>query len=309
MRLPLSSFATSLLLALSLSASPATQVPHPDRALLLDAAAAGPHLFAVGAHGVILTSDDDGLQWRQQPSPVSTTLTCISFADTHRGWIGGHHGVLLLTRDAGASWQPSAAPTTPEDSLLDVLATPDGSVLAIGAYGLLLRSRDAGTSWQRLSAPSDDLHLNRISLAPSGTLLLAGEAGTLALSHDFAETWQLLATPYAGSFFGLLSLHDGQLLAHGLRGHVFLGSAEGAHWSPSPLPGSGLLATAVELAPGKVIAAGNSSQLYLSRDGGRSFAQGPSSELQAVSEILVSPRGSLILVGDTGVRRLAPPSP
>ncbi|MCW4627727.1 MULTISPECIES: hypothetical protein [Marinomonas] len=47
--------------------------------VLLSVTSVGDHFIAVGERGLILRSDDDGKSWRQLSSPVSVTLTGVSF--------------------------------------------------------------------------------------------------------------------------------------------------------------------------------------------------------------------------------------
>lgn len=286
---------------------PAQLVPNPTGALLLDLATAGQRHFAAGAHGVIVASDDLGTTWTQQSTPTSDMLTCIGFADAQRGWSAGHQGVLLGTSDAGGTWTPVAADTTEDDSFLDVLALPDGPVIAVGAYGLYLRSTDRGATWVRQNPLEEDLHLNRITAGPSGSLYLAGESGTLARSRDSGETWERLEAPYEGSFYGLHELASGQLLAHGLRGHVFVSTDSGATWSQSTIEQTGLIASAAELPGGGIAVSGAGGLIYLSQDGGRTFAKAVPTGLTAVAEI--RPSGEVLLcVGDVGVRTIRLPN-
>ncbi len=69
--------------------------------------------WAVGDRGVIWHTDDGGLSWNQQASPVSCHLNAVYFADSKRGWaVGGEsqlgragsRGIVLRTDDSGATW-------------------------------------------------------------------------------------------------------------------------------------------------------------------------------------------------------------
>lgn len=75
------------------------------KGLLLDVTRAGQRLVAVGDQGVVIWSDDDGVNWQQAPVPVSVMLTAVSFINDTTGWAVGHDGVVLKTTDAGQSWQ------------------------------------------------------------------------------------------------------------------------------------------------------------------------------------------------------------
>lgn len=168
----------------------ATAAPHtakPGRRLLLDVAACGPRLIAVGEFGLVATSEDGGRNWQQKPSPTSVMLTAVACMDERRAWVVGHDGVVLATLDGGERWQrqldggminrqmQAAAKArlaiTPaggearqqaEDQLADaeaaVAAGPSRPLFGVrfvdartgyasGSYGQLLQTQDGGASW------------------------------------------------------------------------------------------------------------------------------------------------------------------
>ena len=82
----------------------AMQLPGAERSLLLDIAAAGERLVAVGERGHILVSDNAGESWRQVEVPTTAMLTRVFFFDDSSGWAVGHDGNILYSRDGGLSW-------------------------------------------------------------------------------------------------------------------------------------------------------------------------------------------------------------
>lgn len=142
-------------------------------------------LFAVGAHGTILASADQGKRWEQIPSPVASDLTAIAFATANDGVIVGHDSLLLRTRDGGRTWIRQFDVRTLNQAMLDHYRRLDadpgdadravirqwigeleqrvasGSPLpffdvwfadarlgfAVGAFNLLLATEDGGESW------------------------------------------------------------------------------------------------------------------------------------------------------------------
>ena len=85
--------------------TPAPTALNPTQRQLLDIARAGERIVAVGAAGLIITSDDYGESWRQANVPVSATLTAVVFPTPELGWAVGHAGVILHSGDGGSSWQ------------------------------------------------------------------------------------------------------------------------------------------------------------------------------------------------------------
>ena len=69
--------------------------------MLLDIAAAGDNLVAVGERGHILYSEDSGETWVQARVPVSTMLTRVFFISPELGWAVGHDGDVLVSPEGG----------------------------------------------------------------------------------------------------------------------------------------------------------------------------------------------------------------
>src|SRR5690606_33173407 len=113
--------------------------------------------------------------WRQAVTPVSTTLTSVSFVDARLGWAAEHAGTILHTADGGATWTLQAdgrgiarqvqasvsdqdvrmaavaaqlVADGPDKPFLDIQFSDARHGVAVGAYGLAIRTADGGRSWQ-----------------------------------------------------------------------------------------------------------------------------------------------------------------
>lgn len=92
--------------AVDLLEMPAVQSDAATRALLLDIASHGDNeLAVVGAHGVIVVSEDGGGSWSQASVPASVMLTGVHFPTPESGWAVGHDGLILHSDDGGRTWQ------------------------------------------------------------------------------------------------------------------------------------------------------------------------------------------------------------
>ncbi len=300
----------AVLLTLSIAATVLRAADVVPRMLLLDGAVVGSDVIAVGERGTILRSTDQAKTW--QPAivagPATATLTGVSFApDQQHGWAVGHDALILASADAGHTWTKQFQGENLQDSFLDVLALDARRVLAVGAYGLCMQTSDGGQTWTRRKLSDDDYHFNRISGGPAGTLYLAGEHGTLFRSGDRGQTWTKLAAPYDGSFYGVLPLERGMLLAYGLRGRVFRSPDDGATWVPVATPQPVLLATAARLSGNTIVVGGQARALLVSRDYGRTLQAWPASLGTAVAELLELPDGSVLALGEAGATVLSKP--
>lgn len=249
---------------------PALAARRAEGAVLLAAANAGRRVVAVGERGLVLASDDDGKTWRQQPTPVSVTLTAVRFADAKNGAAVGHGGVVLVTADAGASWRvvldgrraaqlaldaarnsgnaalvgsaERLAAEGADKPFLDVLMPDASTLVVVGAYGLAFASSDGGRSWapwlDRFDNPKA-LHLYALR-RHADTWLAVGEQGLMLRSTDGGKTFGRLSSPYKGSFFvaELMSAQD--IVVAGLRGNVWRSGDAGSSWTQvaAPMPAS-----------------------------------------------------------------------
>lgn len=252
---------------------------------------------------------NDGAAWTAAKSPTHATLTGISFADSARGWAVGHDATILATSDGGHTWSKQWQGANLTDSFLDLLALDQTHVIAIGAYGLYVTSVDGGHTWKQRKIIADDYHLNRISRDTAGNLYIAGEHGTILRSRNRGASWVAIPTTYDGSFYGVLPLRSGALLAYGLRGRIFRSEDDGEHWNPVANAETELIATGVETSPGQVVLAGQLRALLVSTDDGRTFTRPDLGMLAGIAELLPLARGSLLSLGEAGAQRIDLRSP
>ncbi len=278
-----------------------------SRSLLLDAADRAGLAVAVGERGHVLLSRDGGKTWTQAEAPTREVLTGVWLHDARVGWAVGHDETILRTRDGGATWQRVRHAPEEEKPLLDVWFRDEMSGFVVGAYGLLLATADGGDTWEpRTVAEGDDRHLNHVTGA-GGSLYISGEAGALYRSDDGGQSWQALESPYEGSFFGLLPLSDGGLLAFGLRGNAFRSEDKGKTWARVASGTEATLMAGRDFGDGRVAVAGMAGVLLWSEDGGRTFRLRELDDRKASLAILPGSAGGVVLLGEGGVRPVEKP--
>jgi len=312
------------------AADPAKIAPLAERSLLLDLAWAGPRVFAVGERGHILHSDDAGKTWVQSPAPASATLTAVYFADEKNGWAVGHVETILVTSDGGESWRLTHFEPGNPQPLLDVAFADASRGVAVGAYGVVYVTADGGSVWSQVpfepealpgadkvaAAPDEmeadvdlgfEFHLNSIARGGPGRMYIGAEAGRLFRSDDDGAHWRELPSPYDGSFHGVLPLDGDALLAFGLRGNLFRSDDGGTTWSAVPTGTTALLNGGAQVDADTVVVVGMAGVILVSRDGGRSFTLRQQDDRKAISAVVPSGDGALIVAGEGGVRRLPLP--
>ena len=241
--------------------TPSHPAIHPDRQLVEAVALAGSRLVAVGAGGLLILSDDNGITWRQVPMPVSATLTDIRFTDERTGWAVGHAGVVLRTDDAGEHWSVvldgaraaqvilaaaqdanasddvrdraiAAAEvlvhTDPDRPFLLIQARGHDTVRLLGADGMAVESADGGRHWLPWSNAVDDPdRLPFLGLAERDNYALAAGAHGLVLGGLPAAGLHALKSPYDGNLFGVIDGGRYGFVLFGQQGHAYASTDPG----------------------------------------------------------------------------------
>jgi len=98
--------------------------------------------WAVGANGVVLTTNNGGFEWEEQQSPASTTLYGMYVKDRSRAVVTGARGVVLTTSNGGAKWVLRQSGV--RDHLFAVTFAPKNPLLgwAVGTFGSIISTTD-----------------------------------------------------------------------------------------------------------------------------------------------------------------------
>jgi hypothetical protein len=196
------------------------------------AAPEGSILWAAGSYGKIVRSEDGGLTWGVQGSPVITHLQSIAAWDARRAVAVGNRGLVEITDDAGKTWKEVTVPRSEvANKLLQVRAYPDGAAWAVGELGAVLKTADFGTTWTRVLP-----RRIRPGTTSSSSARTAGWWASSARSsaRRMAASWIAVPSPVKNS---LMSVHfrDAQHgVAVGLAGTVLVSADGGASWQEAP---------------------------------------------------------------------------
>ena len=101
--------------------------------------------WAVGANGVVLTTNNSGFEWEEQTSPANTTLYGLYVKDRSHVVITGARGVVLTTSNAGEKWVVRQSGV--RDHLFAVTFAPKNPLLgwAVGTFGSIIATTDGGS--------------------------------------------------------------------------------------------------------------------------------------------------------------------
>jgi photosystem II stability/assembly factor-like uncharacterized protein len=302
-----------------------------NTAILLSVTHAGNKLVAAGERGIILTSDDNGLNWKQAIVPTSANLTSLKFLDANNGWATGHMGIILNTKDGGKTWTKqldgiqaaniavqsvAGSDNThaikeasylvsdgPDKPFFDIDMQANGYGIAIGAFNLAFVTLDSGKTWRYLSPNINNKlnkHLYQVNKVKQGYVIL-GEQGLILYSSDNGQSFDQLTSPYAGTWFGMLVASNDSWIAYGLKGNVYVSHNQGADWSKIQSNTAASISAATELSNGTVILATQAGELLAGKINSDHFDVIKHLPGFPVTSIDEAESGDLIITGLRGV--------
>lgn len=244
--------------------------------LLLDIYSTGERLVVVGDHGVILASDDQGLNWKQIESPVSVMLTAVNFASEQSGWAVGHDGAVLRTQDGGTSWNLIMT----GDDINQLVVDQVTKIVDAGgdplAPDMLLEDLEYFLD-DAMAAQEEgpSLPLLNVLFTDEKTGFLLGSYGLLMRTQDAGTSWEVLShrVPNIDRFHLNQLFHTGRdLFIAGEAGMLFRSSDMGETWEllESPYDGSFFAITEYQ---NRLLALGLRGHLFESTDRGDSWQQ------------------------------------
>lgn len=194
---------------------------------------------SVGDRGLIVTTQDGGLNWNEQNLCDSCKFTSVAFMDSSLALVAGYkpywgcsvprHGVIYKSVDGGISWYQVTIPYA--GPLTSITKLNDSSLYAVGHTGTLLYSHDLGNNWVSVSTNmlGGDLWLYGIDFLDSLMGIIVGQSGIVAKTIDGGENWSLLETNYNSSIREFCFIDADILIANTDYG-IYKSSDGGYNW-------------------------------------------------------------------------------
>ncbi|MBP8924947.1 MAG: hypothetical protein KBG75_03770 [Pseudomonadales bacterium] len=288
----------------------AAVVPRAAQSLLIDIAAAGRRLVAVGERGHVLYSDDNALSWNQARVPTTAMLTAVFFIDTYRGWAVGHDGLILATPDRGETWIVQRNGRADQEAL-------KRSAIEAARQRLVVLGPDADEAEREVAQFALDDAIARLDeplFAPplmdvwfgnADRGIAVGASGTWLDTFDGGRNWQdgrlRIDNPDEDHLYAICAADEQRLMVVGEAGILLRSQDAGASWQKLHSAHRRTLFGAVMI-PGtvSVYAFGSQGSVLLSQDFGDHW-----SALRSRTKVLLAggaldEAGELLLVGSAG---------
>lgn len=290
--------------------TPALQSYRAEQTLMLDIAKRDQQLFAVGDHGVVMRSMDQGQSWQQQSTPFSVMLTAVFFSDAQHVWLTGHDGLLAVSRDGGVTWQTLLDgqqinqlrlhrlqdKVAELQTQLDV--APDNELLAEQFDNAVWSAEEAAVAVEE--GPS--VPLLDVWFANNQRGFALGGYGLLLKTEDGGQSWAYwgdrLDNPDNFHLNAMLVDHRGDLYIAGEAGLLFHSTDHGDSWTRIDTPYDGSFFSIIEYQQ-QLFLLGLRGHLYRSDDGQKWQAVNTGFNATLLSAVVAADK--LVLLGKGGL--------
>lgn len=296
------------------------QLPGAATSLLLDIAAAGDRLVAVGDRGHILYSEDQGQNWTQAEVPTTAMLTRVFFYDDKLGWAVGHDGNVMHSHDGGRHWELQRDGLAEQVQINEqrvgrarerVEALREQIAVASETEQEALEDALGEAEWtlekalETLGAPTYAPPLMDVWFATAEKGWASGAYGMLLHTANGGRSWadwsHNLVNPDELHLNGIAGGSGGSLYIASEWGNIFVSHSGGENWQvvESGYDGSffGVIASPDS---GAVFAYGLLGTIYRSTDRGESWEELDSGVQASLFGGALSDDGALVMVGQGG---------
>ncbi len=271
-------------------------------AMLLDAQREGDLIVVVGDHGLILRSVDGAKNFQQVESPTRRMLTSVAI-DGELALAVGHDTTVLRSLDGGSSWDVVHVDPEADLALFSVCIVDSKRMVAVGSFGTVLISEDGGNEWRQELISDEGPHVYSVQKSPT-RLVATGEFGSIFESRDQGDSWSQLDSPYEGTFFHILTTDSESLIVMGLRGNLWEGQP--GDWKQVNIASDSSLFGGTRIGDRYLVVGDEGRVLLRSEKGIWTDASPP--ERRIVSSVLQKGDGSLLLIGEKGIREIDQPA-
>ena len=269
----------------------------------------GSKLAAVEFYGRMYTSADSGVTWTARVQNPGGSWSCIACSTDGLKIAAAGAGYLYSSPNGGATWYVRMADASRFWNTISMSA--DGTrVLASAQTGLFL-SIDSGTSWTQLPIGSS---ASCTACSADGMKMMAVVDGALMTSTNGGVTWALHpaidSTSPAYWNVATSSADGSRLVAASFQGKIYTSTDFGATWTARLTDADrawlsitsstdGMRLAAVQSGDYRTTPPGNGN-VYLSMDGGVSWALHPDNESLNWTSVASSADGTRLVAGVDG---------
>lgn len=253
------------------------------------------HGWAVGHDGVVLKTEDGGLNWNLQLDGKQTSNLIVGYYQNRVGNELYPDAKMLLDRETQLIEYGGTQP------LMGVYFENENTGYVVGIFNRLLRTDDGGKTWEPWShhiENPDEFHLYSINYGGDG-LYITGEQGKVWRLDERSKKFVSISTPYGGTLFGA-AVSDDRVVVFGMRGSAFMSKNHGHDWVRLALPSTANITDGMIDASGHITLVSLAGEVMISCNDGNSFATQTSNSNMPFYGVTKTSKNSVVLVGAHG---------
>lgn len=192
----------------------------PSKPLMDVLALRGGLVFAAGAYGQLIRSQDGGRTWQylggRLNNPDGYHLNAILQTRDGSLYVAGEQGRVFLSTDQGDTWRNVSIAY--DGSIFSLVQSPKtGSVVALGLRGNVFRLPEGTDDWQTVETNLNET-FSGATVLNDGSIVLVGARGIMAKSDDDLKSIQVARRPDKLPTASVIQLNSEVLLVAGLKG-------------------------------------------------------------------------------------------
>lgn len=184
--------------------------------------------WIVGDNGTIFYTEDSGMNWKKQNSPVSVDLYSVSAANDACVWACGADGTVIRALYKGGTWENVSPPQ--KLSLNSISAYHCNEAWAVGEDGFIIQTVNGGQTWtSHYGGTSWDL-LSIDAWEGAFTSRACGKSGII-ISRDWDSPSWVKENEALDYWLNSIETKVGQSgYAVGSEGTILMGTDGGTNW-------------------------------------------------------------------------------
>lgn len=259
----------------------------------------GKYAAAVGDSGLIITSNDGGLTWKQKELNRKINLSDIYYFPDGRSIIIGDSSTIYN----GLNNLDSLAiiPAIKGYTFFKVKFIDDDTGFITGNKGLILKTENSGYSWKKVITNSNELIFD-IAFIDSKHGFAVGWDGIILETKNGGESWSKTNNNSQDNYYKSIDFNDsGYGLIVGGDGTILRSTDHGQHWEETKITDIGGLQKVLFISNDYAVLIGNKGTIMISKDKGENWDLVDSQLYSNMNDIDINPDGNLFLVGVNGL--------
>ncbi len=267
--------------------------------------------WIVGGDGVMLSTDNGGQTWTQNPKFTTDAFIQIYFTSETTGWLlcerdiyargANASSYLRKTTDGGRTWERVEFQDGGRERVTKLLFNKNGGGTAFGEGGIFYKLQEDGTSWKKSQTA---IHFLLLDGAFSDGLIgtIVGTGGTILFTEDNGLTWDKasLLGDTDTRFNAVHFAGEKGAIGVGTKGRIFRSNGGGRLWRQIVSPTTANLNDVYFTDATNGWAVGDNGIILRTRDGGKTWMDGNSRATHNLEKIVFAgDRGWAVGFGGT----------